>query len=347
MDLLKKRFLFQSNVKYNAGARVCMQDLPELLRSRGYDVTLDANEPDYTKYDFIFFMSSNALVAKAKEANPRALVGIMDPKHRPARGNIEPKIADFLLVSSPEQREFFYQYNRNVVIYYMFPRMASVQKTHTPKDEIVLGYHGNKLHLENFDPNLTHALIALSKRHRLRLKAIYNVQSLKKWDTILEQHLPVEHIQWSEESVLEALQSCDIGLMPNLVHQDRAVSSLFSDLRHSIKNCRFACYHHDYVTRYKYSTNPGRLYVFAQLGIPIVSDFTPSGAHFLQDGLNGRIVHGAKGWEYGIEELIQSPSLRQTYSDHLRSYIDQHYTIEHNADRLLAFLSTLTHQTTL
>lgn len=340
MDLRDKRFLFASEALHTAGGRVCMQGLPNALKKKGYDVTIN-DWSDYTKYDFVFFMGPDSQVLKAKQQNPRAKVGIMDPKIGNASGLGSVRAADFLLVSSIEQREFFLQYNPNIVIYYMFPETPESHKTHAKKEKIVLGYHGNKLHLHNFEPSITQALINLSKRHEIELIAVYNVEKLKRWKTELERHITVRHVQWSEEGVVEALKECDIGLVPNLVHQTRSTSSWLSRLRHALRPCVYACRTHDYVHRYKYSTNPGRLYVFSQLGIPILSDFTPSSAHFLQDGLNGGVVNGTKGWERGIETLIQSPELRQTYADNLRNYISSHYSIEANADTLLTFLTRL------
>lgn len=317
-----------------------MQGLPTALKEKGCDVTVN-DWSDYSKYDYIFFMGPDSQVLKAKAQNKNARVGIMDPKIGNAPGLKEVRAADFLLVSSTEQRDFFLAYNPHVVIYYMFPETPEHKKIHQPNKKTVLGYHGNKLHLQNFRPHITNALINLSKRHELELVAVYNVEKLKPWKTELEQHFPVRHVQWSEEAVVESLKACDIGLVPNLVHVERSTSSLFSRLRHALQPCPYNCRWHDYVHRYKYSTNPGRLYVFSQLGIPIVSDFTPSSAHFLQDGLNGRVVDGVKGWEQAIEELIRSPLLRQTYADNLHAYISSHYTIEQNADTLLAFLTSL------
>jgi hypothetical protein len=59
----------------------------------------------------------------------------------------EIKIADLLIVSSIEQKEYLLKYNKNTFIYYMFKDVPNIIKEHTDKDKIIIGYHGNKQHL--------------------------------------------------------------------------------------------------------------------------------------------------------------------------------------------------------
>ena len=73
----------------------------------------------------------------------------------------------------------------------------------------------------------------------------------------------------------------------------------------------------DYVTRYKYSNNPGRIWVFAQLGIPVIADFTPSSCQIIQDGHNGLLVGSKEGWKRAITMLFDA-KLRNQFANNLR-----------------------------
>ena len=99
----------------------------------------------------------------------------------------------------------------------------------------------------------------------------------------------------------------------------------------------------DYLSRYKYSSNPGRIYVFSRLSIPVVADFTPSNAQVIQDGKSGFLVSSKEGWEWAIEKLIQDHSLRNLFAENLKNYIDENCSINYNFTSLLAFFKKIKH----
>ena len=110
--------------------------------------------------------------------------------------------ADFLMVSSVEQRDVFYRYNRNILIYYMFPEMDQVEKEHTDHSPIIIGYHGNRVHLECMANGAQLAINELARRREIEFWAMYNIRRLGHAYIGMpdETLMRVCHIQWSEEN---------------------------------------------------------------------------------------------------------------------------------------------------
>jgi len=62
-------------------------------------------------------MAPDSSVRDAKKKNPKLICGIFDPKVSRVWQIEEAELADFLIVSSIEQRDFFLTYNKNIFIY--------------------------------------------------------------------------------------------------------------------------------------------------------------------------------------------------------------------------------------
>lgn len=335
-----KNILFNANFPDSAAARVCVSDLSLLLEKNGYNVA--KNDWEYkNNYDVIFFMSPDAQVTEARKKQPNAIIGLIDPKvSNPKR--MENMInADFLLVSSIEQRDKLLEYNKNIIIYYMFPDIKRMGKIHEAKDKIIIGYHGNKRHLENLDPDINWALEKLSEKYKIEFWTMFNIEELGEWKENKPAGVTTKEIQWSEENYFKYLSQCDIGIVPNQIPLNKFMNKiLFS--KYWKKYYKRHYYHKtDYVIRYKYSTNPGRIYVFSQLGIPVISDYSPSACQFLIDGQTGSIAGTREGWYYSLEKLIKDHQLRQTYANNLHNWIEQNYSIENNFNKLLDYIKNL------
>lgn len=266
------------NTKYESAGRVILEKA-----LKGIKCVRD--DHDYTKYDTAIFMAPDSEVRLAKYQNPKIKCIIFDPK---ASRLGEVRAADLLIVSSIEQREFFLRYNKNIRIHYMFPDVKPLKKK--PHNKIIIGYHGNKQHLEE----ALDLKIALDNLTNVEFWAIYNIEKLGKWTKNVPEFCPVKHIQWTPE--MKELAYVDIGVVPSL----KPVWKLTND----------------YVSRYKMSSNPGRLWVFSQLDIPVIADFTPSSCQFIKDGHNGLLVGSSDGWMQAIKTLFD-PKLRKKLAGRL------------------------------
>jgi hypothetical protein len=135
-------------------------------------------------------------------------------------------------------------------------------------------------------------------------------------------------------TVVEAIRGVDVGIVPNLLPirgRERA-------LRATASLSPWLVYEpFDHLLRLKASSNPGRLYPFARLGVPVVADFTPSLAQFVLDGVSGYLAATPEGWFRALERLAASAELRTTMAAALRARLDDAY--ERQIPDLLAFLA--------
>lgn len=322
---------FVINTNYKAAGTLVLEGLTKRL------LTVSRNDWDnYDNFDVAIFMAPDSEVRKAKKNNPKILAGIFDPKVSKHRQREEARAADFLVVSSIEQRDFFLKFNKNIFIYYMFPDVPAFEKVHTNNGRIIIGYHGNKQHLDGMK-DASWALDEIAKTHEVELRAMYNVKKLGTWSQNHPRVCPVTHIQWEEGKFLEDLKVCDIGIAPSALPAPkfwaRPLRSFFRNLESYVKN--------DYVLRFKMSNNPGRLYVFAQLSIPVVSDFTPSACQMIQDGKFGALVGTREGWKAALETLIKDAEKRNNYARNLRAHISENYSVEQNFEAFMNFVRHL------
>lgn len=324
---------FVVNTKYNAAGTVVLEGVVKRLQD-SLEHTVSRNDFDhYENYDVAIFMAPDSQLQKAKKQNNRLLCGIFDPKVTLSWQKKEVRMADFLIVSSIEQRDFFLKYNKNIFIYYMFPDLPEIEKVHTDKEKIIIGYHGNKQHLDAMH-DLSWALDRLSEKKPVEFHAIYNIKKLGKWCKNLPKKCPVHHVQWSEETVVGDLVKCDIGVLPSLLPAPSFFARPFLTFLLNMEG-----YHNnDYVSRYKLTNNPGRLYVFTRAGLPVVADFTPSACQFIEDRKSGMLVGTKEGWLSSLEQLVNDFKKREVLALNLRNTIDEKYSIDKSFISLLDFI---------
>lgn len=326
------KLVINTNYKFSAGTSV-LNGLERRLREANFDVSINDWE-NYDKYDVSIFMAPDSKVREAKKINPNILCGIFDPKVSLPWQIKEIESADFLIVSSIEQKESLLKYNKNIFIYYMFPDIKEVKKEHIEKDKIIIGYHGNKQHLSAMK-DVSWALDKLAKKYDIEFRAIYNIKKLGKWNKNVPKVCPVKHVQWSEETLSSDLINCDIGVVPSVLPASRFFSRPLSSFFFNKEG-----YHNnDYVERFKFSNNPGRIYVFSQLGIPVVTDFTPSACQIIKDGESGFLVGTKEGWYEALKKLINNVKIRNDFSKNLKDNISRSYSVEKNFGQFLAFIS--------
>lgn len=326
------------NTNYeSAGTKVCVDDLIPRLKKAGHQITRN-DWKNYSRFDLALFMSPDADPVGARRQNSRLRCGIMVPMTDYPLLQVNARAADFLLVGSIEARDEQLQYNENIFIYYHFPELAPQIKRHASKQPVIIGYHGNLQHLTTFHPHINQALGRLFKKIPIELWVVYNGKKYGRWQRLPDQ-VPVRHIQWTNSVYQTQLAHCDIGIVNNTIPQSVGLRHLVTEPMIRYFNAQVPPYRaHDTLVRFKYATNPGRIYPFVQLGIPVVADFAPSMSQFIRDGHSGFIAHSAAGWYQAFHQLASDPSLRQRCADNLRSYIDDHYSLNQNFDRLNRFL---------
>jgi glycosyltransferase involved in cell wall biosynthesis len=323
------KFIINTNYSaQSAGGRV-LRTLCTRLAQLGHQVNFN-DWSNYQKYDIAIFMAPDSEVEKAKKKCPGIVCGIFDPKLTLRRQIDESKTADFLIVSSLEQKEAFLPYGKMIIIYYMFPEVPSAEKQHINKDKIIIGYHGNKQHLDAM-ADVSWALDKLAGKYDIEFRAVYNINKLGRWRTNLPKICEVKHIQWKEDDFLNEVSNFDIGVVPSLMASG---SFLKRPLRTFLFNPE-GYSRNDYVLRFKMSNNPGRIYVFSQLNIPVVTDFTPSACEIIKNDYSGQLVGSRLGWYRALEKLILDHSQRSYLSSNLKKAVDESYSVSHNVNKLL------------
>ena len=320
-------------------ARTTIDNIGGRYRKLGHNVSLN-DWKNYKRYDLIMFLAPDSEVRKAKRENPNAIVGIMDPKLSRKRYIKEAISADFLAVSSLEQQDIFLKYNKNIIIFNWFPDIRSRKKIHVNKDKIIIGYQGNKIHLNTVYPDLKFALEELARNgYNIEFHAIYNIKKLGLWKIGVPKGVKVKHIQWKKETYCDFLYDCDIGVVVNKVPLAEARGKLFSQIL-SFRN-PFGYDKNDYLMRFKYPSNPNRFYEFSQLGIPVVTDMYPSACQTINHGESGFLVNSKEAWYLSLEKLTKDADLRNKFSKNLRHYIDNTMSIGINFKKFKSFIASL------
>jgi len=327
------------NTNYQAaGTKFCFDDIGLRLSKAGFEVIRN-DWQNYKKYDLIFFMAPDSEVEKAKRINPKAITAIMDPKLNKSKMK-DIQLADFLFVGSIEARDFFLKYNKNIFLCYMFRDTDAKFKEHTKKEKTIIGYHGNKTHLGRM-LDLRKVLDELSDKYNIEFWAMYNIEELGKWKQNLPKRCPVKHIQWSEDNYYKYLAQSDIGIVPNKIPINLKLGREATKLLKRFLGYNFSYHKKDYLMRFKYPSNPARIYIFSQLSIPVVADFFPSACQIIQDRHSGFLVWSKQGWYQALEKLILSFKLRNKMSRNLKDFIDSNCSPDINFEKFLRFINKI------
>ena len=278
---------------------------------------------DYRQFDIALIMTYEAQwVSHIKAQNPSIKVGILDPRGESIRAHVDK--ADFLVCDSLEMEDFWLSSGKPIFRYAEYPNISPLSPNHQDKEKIVIGYHGNLLHLNHSKSTALAALEALGPKYDIELHVMYNVSTLGEWSEGRPENLPVRVIDWSMDNYHKFLALSDIGIVPN---------NLPPPSHDGLEE--------EFVTRFKMPSNPGRIIVFGLLGIPVVADFYPSAFDCIKHGYSGFLAHNAGGWEFALERLILDPSLRQKCALHLQDTVKSRYNFKTQNLNLLQSLHTV------
>lgn len=316
------KFLFNTR-REDPGTKVCIHDLHAHLRALGHVATLN-DWSGYDQHDVAVFMGYDHEMERARRDNPQIKIVLADPKLANADYIDAARRADLLLVSSVEQRDSFLRLNQNVMIYYMFPDTERRVRSHANTGRLIVAYHGNRVHLEAMRHSVSPALTALARTRPVELRCIYNIAHLGRADlTDLERNgVAVSHQQWDAATLVEALSTADVGIMPNELPVRNRLRALAET---AYPEGGYAYEPFDHLVRFKVSANPGRLFPFACAGLPVVADFCPSAAQFIRDGESGFLASSPHGWHFALSRLADDAALRQACAARLLAALTERY----------------------
>jgi len=273
--------------------RIWINDLNQYFNECGIKSDIADRNTDINNYDVIICGKPDvASTINIKKKYPNKKVGIInlsaDKKNLPI---------DFVIVGSIEEKDSLSHYD-NVFLFPLIEKMYqnSDLKIHTKKDKLRLGFHGHYPHLSKFEPGLKLAIENIDKIYDVELLVITSNKNYN-WKYGRPNIDNIILKGWDLLTIKKDLASCDIGLVPNVTYIP------FCDKKFPISVDK-GLYKTDHIMRMKNKSNAGRAFVFHQLGIPVVADFTPSNFHILGDSRNGYLAHNSKTWERSILELF-------------------------------------------
>lgn len=281
---MKIAFL-STNVNINRGSyRIHVDNLSRYLNS--INIYSKINPNDIDNFDVIIYDKGFG-IKKIKNK----LCGFITPA---ADDYKLIKQADFIIVGSVEEKESFIKHNKNCFIFPQIEKMYQdiKPKIHTKKDKLIIGYHGNSVHLNHMHYGLKNALERLSKE--LPIKLIWICNTDKDWIQGIP-NIETEFKKWNIRTIINDIKSFDIGIVPNISESvtDNSLNT----------NMTLGLYNTDLKIRFKNKSNIGRSLVLFQCGIPVISDLTPSTMHILANPKNGYAVLSEDGWYHALKKL--------------------------------------------
>jgi hypothetical protein len=97
----------------------------------------------------------------------------------------------------------------------------------------------------------------------------------------------------------------------------------------------------DYLVRYKATSNPGRIFVFAQYGIPVIADMFPSALQIIEDEVDGFVCYSTAAWYQALKRLADDSELRTTVAQNMLKKFDKIAAPDVLSERLAKFLREL------
>jgi hypothetical protein len=311
MEKLKILFI-PSNRSTNTGStRIWIHDLSFYLSEMGVQTKIGSRS-DIPDYDIIILgKRGERWINNARSCSKK--VGLINPNAGKNYG------ADFIIVGSIEEKDSLSD-NENVIIFPLIERLYlnKPTKEHKDKDTIRFCFHGHSSHLFKFEPHLKLALEEFSKERNIELMVITGETSKRGFNWSEQSGRPNIKIlseKWSAETMVEKIQSCDIGLCPNI--------SLVNDYKLNTSRT-LGQYGTDYILRMKNKSNAGRSFVFHQLGIPVVADMTPSHFHIMGNPDCGSICMSKNGYLESFR-LLSDYKRREFIAKNARKEFDRLY----------------------
>ncbi len=333
------RILIYDGPSMNTGStRIFAYGLYQDLARLGLNIDYGIRE--ISSYDVVVY-GKNHKDALTKD-NTSKIKGLIQPTDFNGHLLDESLQADFWVVGSYEEHDYYLQYKMDTVVLPLIERYKVERKQHEEKKTIIIGYHGNKQHLEGFSPALCAALKKISRKYDIRLRAVYDIATLGMWKKN-RPRIAIEDTQWSLETLPAQVLSMDIGIVPLLTHIPKHFSI---PLRKAMRLLRpeAGAYAQDYLLQFKNNTNPGRCFVFQQFGIPVVAELSPSACAAIPNEQYGYIAHSQAGWVRALDLLCSSAVLRNAIADNAHAFFSTVWDTKYHIPKIVSMIEKLWEQ---
>jgi len=310
------RFFFHKTAERDIGSeRIYIDNLSYWLLSLKKNTKVSNKiEPGFDVYILSKFSQIGDLQT-IQQYNQKSIIGIIHPNDTTTEGRKKLFHADFAIVGSIEEMDYYYEYHDKLFRFPQIERISVERKKHLNSEKVLIGYHGNLEHLQEAGVNFKNAIEKLNDEINLELIVVYD-NNLGEWKKNRPK-INISTYNWSMENMINKMKNVDIGVVPcvnnNFMDSHYKKSNFFLNLfkKYNSNTSRI----NDYLIQFKATSNAGRAFVFHQLGIPVIADFWPSHFELLSNNKNGRLAHYENSWYIALKDLSNSANLRQELSD--------------------------------
>lgn len=321
--------------------------IPEELRREGHNVNLPGKKEmiasEFSPCDVAITDYVDPKVnAELRAANPLVKIILADPKLESPKAVKYLRTYDLLLVGSREMAVRLLKHNANVLPFYWVPVLPNhkLPIRRGGNSPLIIGYHGNRLHLEEMRRTVVPALEELAKKYSFRLHAHYNYEEQGLWKPSPKLAPIVDHHQWQGDLTWKKLSQVDIGIVPNLMPAPNfALPIRVARVIRRLGIWRAFQRSDDTILRFKFNSNPGRIYPFAAYSIPVVADLFPSSSEVLMGGELGHLAFDQASWTTALQELLQDGELRLKLGSSLHDGVEEKLNLKTSIVRLLQELN--------
>ena len=303
--------------------------LSELLERVGLRVTL--NKDLKGDEDVVIVGKGSDRLPRYLAKAPRAIFGLINPSLDRVRRF---PTADFFVVGSQEEADSL-AFTRKPRLYFpqIEPNIISPPKTHIETEAPTLVYHGNKEHLEQISRNARQGIIAARSEQEFTIRLIYDWKRLGKADLGLGKSIPVEHIQWKQNSFQKEIQGGDIGLA-----FANSPTSMQAALKAALTPEEHAEHH---VYSVKRLNNVGRPLLMSQLGIPVITEISPAALSLYGHPSRGLVCKSEESWTEAILHLAKSALARDEMAREALEFVALYFDPTEHARKFADVLNQL------
>ena len=308
-------------------------DLPSsyLHKACFFEGSLDIelfNEQNIGNYDWIFVMSYEEdlkIIHEIDQSKHKIKFALVDPR-LPIKNDIIKKI-DLIILDSLEMEDFYLKYDLPIFKYVSYPNIKIQVKKKQNQKELNLGYHGNLDHLNEMSEFIIKALERIGGESKINLNLLYNFENKKKFENKIR-NIKINHFQWNISNFKSFLESCDVGIIPNLK------INFLNKLRENNNPI-------NYSLKFKLSSGPGRIMPFAINSIPVVCDMYPSSISLIDNQKNGFLCYSENAWYKSIKKLSESFDIRNKIGKNLNEKLLPKYSIVNQNNELNKFIKEI------
>jgi len=325
---MKINFITNNKDDNSGSYRIWVKDLNYTLLELGHDskVLLSYEQIDNDVDIIILCKSAYNLASQVKKNFPEKILGAIN-----IPCNYDNKDIDFVIVGSIEEYTSMSLY-KNVFIYPLIERKYENIELfdHKESETFNLCFHGHYPHLFKFEPFLKEAIEYFDQNiKKVKIKVITANKEFN-WKAG-RPNVDIEMFNY-DENFVNIVQSCDVGIVPNITDTRLFVKDL-----EKIISTEYGLYDTDFFIRMKNKTNPGRSYVFYQLGLPVIHDLSPSSFELMCKTGYNICAHDTRSYLREMKRLLDK-NFRNEVAKKNKDVFQNFYSRKYYAEKMIKFI---------